>query len=126
MQYTATVVGQAYISASATVLDECRNTGLHCLGVAAQLTVCCVCASGSPEGLTLLEAEHTLALLNEYLVQVAAPMAMPAGFQVCVPLSSHDVCGESDGRKRRCHGCLHQHTCCALARLRQLSVTRIK
>jgi hypothetical protein len=48
-----------------------------------------MCIPGSSEGLTLLEAEHTLALLNEYLVQVAAPEAMPAGFQVwCVPLSS--------------------------------------
>lgn len=39
-------------------------------------------SAGSPDSISLLEAEHTLALLNEYMVQVAAPKAVPAGFQV--------------------------------------------
>jgi hypothetical protein len=65
----------------------CSVWGLkHCLSL--------VCVVGSSEGLTLLEAEHTLALLNEYLVQVAAPGPMPAGFQVRImPLNSHDPTG---------------------------------
>jgi hypothetical protein len=38
-------------------------------------------AAGSPEGLSMVEAEHTLALLNEYLVRVR-PTCMASHDQV--------------------------------------------
>lgn len=41
-----------------------------------------VCALAGTAAVSLQDVEHTLALLNEYLVKVAAPKPLPAGFQV--------------------------------------------
>lgn len=54
---------------------NCHSYGCGCItwcmsdwgGLSALLCLC----SDSPDGLSLQEAEHTLALLNEYLVQVS-------------------------------------------------------